>query len=491
MYIMKNNFVFLSLLTVFALTVSGCSNAVEEYLSPSGSDGDLDDFVNINMFIAEATAQVYLWESETDWSKYNSRNALAEYTDHYKLFDEFIYKDDHWSELTDNISELMSQFEGVSTTFGYRLRFYKLASTGSIVAVVLYTYPGSPAEYAGLKRGDIIVEMNGGEITEDDYVDLYNAAYLAVRCGVWDAESRTVEPLPEVKNITAVNMYENPVNTYKVIEKDGHKIGYLCYTGYQVESEKDLERIFTDFKSEGVTDVVLDLRYNSGGHSRTARFLSSILAPESVVRSKSVFLEHHYNHRYTNYYNSIGEDLNERFFDTLSINMNLDRLYVLTSNNTASASEATIVGLDPYFNVVRIGSTTSGKYCGGILLSPQELYGESSRDYYSGFSNWGMYIMIYRFANIDGLDSFAGGLMPDIFAEEDSFDLKPLGDEDDPLLGRALAHIFGQNYVDRRSGKVSLPVVKMPDIKRPVYGLMISTLPSALPIFSDSPQVSE
>ena len=178
-----------------------------------------------------------------------------------------------------------------------------------------------------------------------------------------------------------------------------------------------------------------------------------------------------------------GDDLKEYFVDTLSVNMNLDRLYVLTSGNTASASEATIVGLKPYLDLVQIGGTTSGKYCGGILLSPEDAYGANNKNYYTNFSNWGMYIMIYRFYNSTGVSSFTSGLVPTIPVEEDGFDLKPFGDEEDPLLGSALAHMFNKTYVGTRSGKISLPATQLPDIKRPVDGLMIYS-PSSLPVFN-------
>jgi C-terminal processing protease CtpA/Prc len=252
----------------------------------------------------------------------------------------------------------------------------------------------------------------------------------------------------------------NRARTYKIIEKEGHKIGYLCYTGYQEQSENDLVRVFTEFKSSGVSDVVLDLRYNPGGYSRTARTLGSILVRESAIRNRSVYLEHYYNESYSSYLKTGGYALNERFIDTLPVNMNLDRLYVLTGENTASASEATIVGLKPYLDVIMIGKTTSGKYCGGILLSPEDFYGKDNKQYYSGFLNWGMYIMIYRFVSVNGISSFTGGLAPDIPVDEGRYDLKPFGDEEDPLLGRALAHILGNSYVEKRSGALYQPLIR-------------------------------
>lgn len=470
---MKKLFYCLGVVLVFA--ISGCNN--DQVAEPDYAfDGNLTVSERINKFIVEGVRTYYLWESETDWSLYYTNETYAAYSKHSDLFGKLKYEDDHWSTLTENLKELEDEFGGVSTTFGYTLKAYyhPYAGNGEVIAVVLYTASGSPAANAGLKRGDIIIEMNGGKLTESNYKDLYQASSLTVRCGIIDAEAQTITGSSGAMSMTAVEMYENPINAYKVIEKGNHKIGYLCYTGYQIESESELVQVFSAFKSSGVTDVVLDLRYNSGGYARTALLLSSILAPGSVVKNKGVYLEHHYNDLYTAYYESKGNDMKDRFVDTLPVNMDLSRLYVLTTGSTASASEATMVGLDPYLNIIQIGGTTSGKYCGGILLSPEGLYGETNKNYYSGFSNWGMYIMIYRYANINGITSFTGGLVPDIAADEDRFDLKPFGDENDPLLGRALAHILGETYVEKRSKTASLLLTPLPDMKRYAGGMLVA-----------------
>ena len=482
---MKKIAYLLSALT--ALLLSGCIFDIIDL------DGRTAEFERINRFIVEGVHTYYLWENETDWKKYENRKTYAAYTDHDMLFDQLIYQDDNWSMLTDDIDDLGKQFEGVSTTFGYTLKFYRLsASSDTVIAVVLFTSPDSPAATAGLKRGDVIIEMNDDVITEKNYLDLYYASSLRVRCGEIviedDGKTKTIHPLPETMSINAVEMYENPIVSHRIIEKEGKKIGYLCYTGYQQQSEGELFQLFGQFKSDGVQDVVLDLRYNPGGFARTALILSSILAPETTVRNKSVYLEHHYNELITKYYKEKKYALNEIFtdtlrfngtlFDLLSVNMNLSRLYVLTSNRTASASEATMVGLDPYLELIQIGETTSGKYCGGILLSPEDLYDEKYSDYYESFSNWGMYIMIYRYANIKGITSFTGGLVPDIQAVENDFDLKPFGDGDDPLLGRALAHITGVEYIEQRTAKIASPFIALPEIKKPVDGKMIAAPPA-------------
>jgi len=463
---------------VLALALCGCTDEIVV-----GDKGDLSVTGKTNQFIVDAVSTFYLWESETDWNRYDDSKVLESNKDHGKFFSTFVYKDDKWSGLTDDIDGLVEVANNVAKTYGYSLSFYKnpITNNNEVIAVVLYTIPGSPAEDKGLKRGDIIVEMNGGKITVDNYKDLMTSSSVSLRCGVMNNEMTAITVLSETKSLTAVQMYEEPINTYKIIEKGLYKIGYLCYTGYQIESEKKLIRIFTEFKSAGVNEVVLDLRYNPGGHAQTAQVLSSILAPEAYVRNKYVYLVREYNRLYGAYLESNGIAPNELFIDTLPVNMDLKRLYILTSENTASASEATIVGLKHRLTVIQIGGTTAGKYCGGVLLSPKDMYGEGYKSYYSDFANWGMYIMVYRFAGIDG-DVFRDGLAPNIIEDEGRYDLKPFGDENDPLLGRALADILNSTYVEKRSlgDQPNKPFAILPAVK-PERG-MITNLPVLLPV---------
>ena len=455
--------VLLSLLAVFVFAAFSCSDNSDPGTGRS-LEGSLNNSEKINKFIVSCVQKLYLWESETNWGKYNNRNTFAEYTDHFKLFDEFLYKDDKWSMLTKDIDGLTNDFEGVSTTFGYDLIFYKIPNDNSYFAIVLYTYPGTPADLAGIKRGDIIVSFNNNKITQSNYKELFNSASVNLKMGKFE-ENYIIEN--EAIYLASVEMYENPINKYTIIEKGFHKIGYLCYTDYLIKSEPDLIKIFTEFKNRGVTDVVLDLRYNGGGHAQTAQKISSILAPASDVKSKAVYLSRKWND-----YMSSRDELSERFYDTLSVNMDLDRLYVLTSARSASASEATIIGLKPYMDITLIGDTTRGKYCGGYLMSPQDYYGMFpeigvNKNYYSGYSNWGMYIMIYQYSNKDGFPTFVTGLAPDVLAYEDDFDLKPFGDETDPLLGRAIERITGEGYLETYSSSIDLQKYKVaPEMTR-------------------------
>ncbi|MDR1335958.1 MAG: hypothetical protein LBK22_03905 [Tannerella sp.] len=415
---------------------------------------------NVNRFIAEYMEELYLWTSSVNWRTVKPFDE----SDPFEFFGKLVYSADKWSMLTDDIQGLSNEFEGVSTTFGHILIFGRFANSDNLFAIVLYVYPGTPAERAGVKRGDIFLSVNGNGITEENYRDLYDAPSLTVERGIVTGEGITFDG--RTFSMTAETLYENPIVKDTVIVKGAHKIGYLCYTDYTMESENALVELFSGYKSQGVTDVVLDLRYNGGGFAQTSVLLSSILAPAAVVERKEVFITQVRNDAWMAYLEGEKVDINEYFTDTLPVNMDLKRIFVLTTENTASASESTLVGLDPYMDVVRIGAATHGKYYGGGLFSDDE-----DKD----IANWGMYLMIYRFDNRNGITALAGGLAPDIEAEEDYFALCPFGDERDPLLGAALEMITGQP-VQRRADKSPHPYGIMPTERRgALVGKMIQT----------------
>ena len=429
------------------------------------------DTLKVNTFIYEYTKELYLWTSTVDWSKQEPQYE----PNPFDFFDKLVYtKEDRWSMLTDDAQGFYNILDGISTSFGYELIWGHFSDHPSRFAIVLYVYPNSPAEKAGLKRGDFLVSINGLEdITDDNYMEFYNAPSIVVGKAIL---TDTGMALDDLVSMTAVSMYEDPVVMDTVIVKGMHKIGYLFYTSYTLESANRLLEVFADFKANGVSDVVLDLRYNGGGYADVSCLLSSILAPNSVVKQKSVFLTQTWNDFCMAEFAKDGDDMNEYFMDDLSVNMDLSRLYVLTMEYSASASEATIIGLKPYMNVTQIGEPTHGKYYGGGLIQPMVYDRANGWIVDKQLDNWLMYLMVYRYADKNGDVSFSGGLVPDIDAEEDYFPLYPLGDERDPLFGKAVEMITGVSSVKTRSLPVPFPyTIDAAKLRSPLNGKMIHT----------------
>jgi C-terminal processing protease CtpA/Prc len=200
-----------------------------------------------------------------------------------------------------------------------------------------------------------------------------------------------------------------------------------------------------------------------------------------VVKRKDIFLTQAWNDVSTTYFKQEGEDTNEYFIGNLSVNMDLSRLYVLTLRFSASASEATMIGLKPYMDVIQIGEATRGKYFGGILLSPM-VYNKGTNKWIvdKEIENWMIYLMVYRYADRTGNTSFSGGLVPDYRVKEDyEHLLPPLGDERDPLFGKAIEQITGVSVGTRSAQSLPHPhIIDGVTLRSPLNGKMIQRLES-------------
>ena len=460
-------------LAICGLGLLGLLTACEKDPTPTPKpDPESKVTLKVNEFIYEGLRSEYLWENTINWNAIDFKKEK----DPHAFFKRLIYKDDRWTNLTDNAEAWNQGFAGISTSY--------IGQTDELVAIVRYVYPGTPADRAGIRRGDLLLKLNGGPITVKNYADFYDKPTIVVNKGILKDKTLTAEPVGVA--MTAVEMYQDPILKDTVINKDGHRVGYLCYTDYTERSTAELIKVFTRFKTAGVTDVVLDLRYNGGGYVSTARALCSILAPEVAMKKKERFLFKLWNENYMNHWKSEGrnDELYETFVDTLGINMNLNRLYILTGKGTASASELTLTGLTPYMDVVQIGDTTHGKFCGGIVLMPKHLWWDKAASYYQEIKNWGMYVMIYKFSNKRN-DEFPRGFAPKYVVKEYLLELYPFGDERDPLLGKALELITGKQVAKARSRRIQPALRELPidNPNRPLNGKAIDTPPAGQRLF--------
>jgi carboxyl-terminal processing protease len=119
----------------------------------------------------------------------------------------------------------------------------------------------------------------------------------------------------------------------------------------------------------------------------------------------------------------------------------LNRVYILTTGRTASASELIINGLAPYINVMQVGGTTTGKFQASFLLYDAPAPGFRRSEANSGHT-YAMLPLVFKTANAAGVTDFVNGLSPDIELAEDYSNLGTLGDVNEPLLAAAINHIL-------------------------------------------------
>ncbi|MDR6197049.1 S41 family peptidase [Siphonobacter sp. SORGH_AS_0500] len=230
---------------------------------------------------------------------------------------------------------------------------------------IAYVYANSSAGKQGVQRGWQVVSINNVAATTAN-VDALNTelakASISVAFKKLDGSSTTL-------NLTSGSYQTNPVLTRSVIEQNGKKIGYIAFNSFLGSTASaDLDEAFSYLKSNQVTELIFDERYNGGGYVNLAVKIANLIAP-STAAGKLMYKDTH-NSKYASWNKTVN------FESTLpASNLNLSKVVFITTNNTASASELLINALKPYMTVKLVGGTTYGK--------PAGYYGLPTMDYYA------------------------------------------------------------------------------------------------------------
>jgi C-terminal processing protease CtpA/Prc len=221
-----------------------------------------------------------------------------------------------------------------------------------------------------------------------------------------------------------------------VITQNDKKIGYLMYNGFFPSFDNQLNTVFGDFISQGVTHLVLDLRYNSGGSVNTATKLASMITGQF---SGQLFARQQWNAKAQAYFqaNNPGS-LENKFIGGLN-SLNLNKVYVLTTKSSASASELVINCLKPYINVIQIGDVTTGKNVGSITLYDSPTFAKQN---VNPNHKYAMQPIVLKIVDKNGFGDYTAGLSPTFLLPENLNNLGILGNANEPLLNAAINQII-------------------------------------------------
>jgi len=223
---------------------------------------------------------------------------------------------------------------------------------------VLQVYADSPALEAGLERGDRITRINGQDVEAMITSGTIATAFGLTEVGV-SSEITFVKPSGDTRSARMVKRLVTipTVSLTQVVDVDGRKVGHLFFRNFVRPSTAALDEAFAALKAAGATDLVLDLRYNGGGLVDVAVHLASLIGGARV--SGQVMINWVHNDKVGPVFNKVT-----RFLETPEHTLNLQRLVVITTRASASASELIINSLRPYLPVTVIGDTTYGKPVG-------------------------------------------------------------------------------------------------------------------------------
>jgi len=365
------------------------------------------------------------------------------------------FSEDRFSFLSDDYITLTNQLAGISKSNGLEFGLVRIQDSEEIFGYVQYILPNSDASNKDISRGDLFTAVNGQTLTLSNYRDLLfgdQDSYTLTLATIIDGE--VVQGTETVFLSKEEGLAENPVFLDKVFEIGDKKIGYLVYNGFTNEYDEQLNDVFASFKSAGVTDLILDLRYNSGGSVNSSILLSSMIYG---TNTKDVFSKSKYNEKYQKILAENNTETRRFFLDktkkgTLVNTLNLSEVYIITSLRSASASELVINCLNPYMNVVQIGDKTRGKNEFSITMvddrANRYIYNQERKNKIKQGNTWAIQPLIGRSENADGFSEYTEGLLPSIELVEDLSNLGVFGDENEPLLARALSQITGSGKND-------------------------------------------
>jgi len=431
----------------------------------------------INDFVWRAMNKHYYWQedmvnlADTKNDITNDYNTyLNGFSDPESLFESLLFQQgttDRFSWFIDDYRVSDASSRGVNDAFGFEFGLTRVSSTSNdIIGFVTYVVPNTPASEAGLKRGDVFNVFNDVTLNLDNYRVVnkyYSDNNISLKFATINNNGEIVSNGEEA-SLAVRQVVENPVHYSSVINTGGKKVGYLVYNGFKYTFHNELNEVFGNFKSEGIQELVLDLRYNGGGAVLTSAYLSSMI--HATPTSNEIFAKLIHNSKNSNENSAYPFFDSGRIYDIdgnatgdLALNRlsTLNRLYVIVSDDTASASEMVINGLRAYMgesNVILIGTTTYGKNVGSFTVYDSPDF--TSEKINTSHTNAMQPITFKIFNKLDQSD-YTQGFNPNIEQIEYVSDMKPFGDINEPLLKRALDNITGATS---RTKSIKEPLIK-------------------------------
>jgi len=403
---MKNRFSNLILILTFVIGLGFLNSCEKEKVYPPEGD-TVTEFHDL-------MSQWYYWKdsiSDVDPDNYSNPSDLLEAM-------RFSSKD-RWSYIT--TQEEHSQYYDEGTYVGYGFG-YAPDSEGKVR--ITFLFEDSDLNDYGIKRGWIIKKINGTAIDENTNISDLMGSDIIGESNTIEFESPAGEVITQVFEKKLVSM--NTVGNEQVIDAGGIKVGYFVFKSFIGPSIDELTDAFNYFKTEGVEQLVVDLRYNGGGRMDVVSHLAGLIIPDDV--NGKLFVKYVHNSDKSNY------DESEYFIQDDN-SLRLNKVYFIAGGGSASASEVIINSLEPYIDVYIVGDDTYGK--------PVGMY-----SFTSNISDLVYVPISFKLLNADDFGGYYQGLSADSYVEDDiSSDFG----QGEAVLDEVLHHIQNGSFTSTKS----------------------------------------
>ncbi|HYG37331.1 MAG TPA: S41 family peptidase [Cytophagales bacterium] len=404
---MKNNIISykIIMLLLVALAFLGCVKDDEGVATPNSNSS------RVNSSLYTLMKEWYLWDDKVpalDVSKFSTPEDALKAMMYEPL--------DKWSFIMDTVSFKQYFEEGTMVGNGMGM---KLDAQNNLR--ITFVYENSPMAKQNISRGYKILKVNGKSVSS-----LLSNNTFYQEMGEDKVGERTSFEVEDLQgNVRTISVTKEEINLKtvlhrSVLEKGGKKVGYLVFNTFLEKSNAELEEAFAFFQSQGVSELVLDLRYNGGGSLEVANHLASLIGASQTMGKEFVELT----------YNAKNTKENKPFiFESTPYNLNLDRLFVIATKSSASASEAIINGLKPYMPVYVIGDDTHGKPVGMNIFI---------------VGKYAVAPITFNVANSNGEADYFDGIKASVYVQDNlNYDF---GDEQESSLNQALYYIENGSF---------------------------------------------
>lgn len=476
--------IFLAVL-IAGVVIAGCDKEdeitpvePEPQENPAVVDSTKTDTVDyalkkVQKFYLNNCFPYYYWYDDMD-SMVNSFK-LTDFKDVYSFFEATLYPRDRWSWMADGDYFAQSETGEYEGTWGASLR-QQIEYYDDYDIRVAYVFPGSPFAQNGVKRGWILQEIAGRHVM-DRLRDgtFYSEYYKTPQTFTFAEDDGTLHTFTaELANVETKSAIKTTVFQPSDFPGLSEPVGYFNYLTFNAGMLDDINNAMVYLKTAGIHKLILDLRYNGGGDSRASQLLIDYLAPLSA--NGKVYIHRSHNKHHTE------EDV-IGYVSRMEGSLDLDALYVIGGDGTASASEVVINGLRPFLDVTLVGDTTYGKPNGMYVFmypgTPTDMARYNADDY----STLKYAFLPICFFNKNGVGDMIpeDGFIPDNYRPDD---LKhDFGVEEDLIkacLTKIATGVFPELPPARRSVATRAGAndrYVLPVKRSPLYGLTIEKLP--------------